>query len=102
MIVSLNNIIESFRLACLFSGIGQWRFEPENLFKSFICPKCGRSYLKERNLKRHVNFECGVAPKLQCPLCSNLFRYSACVKRHLESVHQLDSNVSTQLTRNLK
>ncbi|XP_076173387.1 uncharacterized protein LOC143149702 [Ptiloglossa arizonensis] len=37
--------------------------------KDHVCPKCGNGYTVAKSLKRHLRYECGVAPRFKCPYC---------------------------------
>ena len=87
---------------CVLCGIRKRKLKTNQPSKPFICRTCGRSYAIGRHLKRHMTIECGLFPQLHLPLCPNLFRYRAYIKRNLLSVHQLDSNEATHLARSSK
>lgn len=55
------------------------------------CPNnCGRIYsgiYKQKILKRHLAYECGVEPRFLCHLCSSRFRHNSNLKKHLRNIH---------------
>lgn len=55
--------------------------------KQFTCFKCGRRFTHKRSLTRHVNFECGLAPRFKCPYCSYCTKRNRSVHGHVRRIH---------------
>lgn len=57
------------------------------------CPnKCGKSYKgphRKHNLRQHLVYECGVAPKFQCRICFKRFSRNHHLKFHLMRIHKI-------------
>ncbi|XP_065209931.1 zinc finger protein 626-like [Planococcus citri] len=47
-----------------------------------ICENCGKHYKYNQNLKRHIKYECGKAPKLKCPECDYVTFYKYDLLNH--------------------
>ena len=59
--------------------------------KRFVCEKCGRDYASERNLKRHVMYECGItSSQYQCPYCSYCAKRPDLLHGHMQT-HKIHS-----------
>lgn len=44
-------------------------------------------YKTKGNLNRHLQYECGREPTLQCPLCEVQTKHKSSMKRHIENRH---------------
>lgn len=68
----------------------------EHLSDPAACPNyCGRVYSgahRKFNLKKHLRFECNVAPMFLCGICSRKFSRNDNLKRHLILVHKTLEN----------
>ncbi|XP_063228426.1 longitudinals lacking protein-like isoform X3 [Bacillus rossius redtenbacheri] len=53
----------------------------------FACRSCGRSYLHQKNLRKHVRFECGKEPQFRCKMCPQRFTQNHNLKRHVQKRH---------------
>lgn len=84
--MKLNNWIEIPKLASRISG-GELEAS-----RPFVCTKCGRSYLNNSNLQRHV-LGCSDSSFPNsfhvCPLCSFSGSSKWQVKRHIQQVHKI-------------
>ncbi|CAH1964218.1 unnamed protein product [Acanthoscelides obtectus] len=70
------------------SGVENIHVPPNRVFKCcycditrYSCNKCSKTYKHYASLHHHLNYECGVAPKFPCEICS----YAAKRKHHLQS-----------------
>ncbi|XP_048264644.1 longitudinals lacking protein isoform X15 [Bombus terrestris] len=54
---------------------------------NFDCPKCQKTYKWYRGLHRHLNYECGKAPRFQCPHCMYTGKHRSHVYSHIKSNH---------------
>ncbi|PBC34088.1 Zinc finger protein [Apis cerana cerana] len=52
--------------------------------KNYVCPKCGNGYTVVKSLKRHLRYECGVAPRFKCPYCGTRSKQRAHVNEHIQ------------------
>ncbi|KAF4527458.1 hypothetical protein B566_EDAN016222 [Ephemera danica] len=52
-----------------------------------VCVRCGRRYAVANSLRRHVGYECGVAPRFMCPLCQCRTRHKVHMLRHIRKQH---------------
>ncbi|XP_065366947.1 longitudinals lacking protein, isoforms A/B/D/L isoform X2 [Calliphora vicina] len=59
----------------------------------YVCNVCGKSYKIKGSLKRHKNYECGVAPGLSCPYCPHKCKYKSDLRKHISQKHAL--NITT-------
>jgi len=84
----IKNWIEVLKLASRISG-GTGELEAS---RPFVCTKCGRSYLNNSNLQRHVlgcsESTCSNSFHV-CPLCSFSGSSKWQVKRHIQQVHKI-------------
>ncbi|XP_031774292.1 longitudinals lacking protein, isoforms A/B/D/L isoform X9 [Apis florea] len=55
--------------------------------KPFPCPKCGRCFTVKGNMTRHHKYECGQAPRFQCPYCEFRSKQTSNVMSHIRSRH---------------
>ncbi|CAK9815830.1 Longitudinals lacking protein, isoforms A/B/D/L [Anthophora plagiata] len=55
--------------------------------KNYLCPKCGNGYTVVKSLKRHLRYECGVAPRFKCPYCGTRSKQRAHVNEHIRRKH---------------
>ncbi|XP_078043292.1 uncharacterized protein LOC144473360 [Augochlora pura] len=51
---------------------------------TYKCPNCGRHYMRNSCLKRHLRVECGKAPEYQCNMCQSWFKYKHALTEHLK------------------
>ncbi|XP_049794879.1 longitudinals lacking protein, isoforms N/O/W/X/Y-like [Schistocerca nitens] len=51
--------------------------------KRFSCHTCSKSYRYPQGLHRHLKFECGKEPQVQCPRCSYRCFRSDTLKKHM-------------------
>ena len=56
----------------------------------FTCPNCGRNYQYHKNLKRHMDYECGKEPQFVCPVCQKRMKQKSHLHKHAELIHGLD------------
>jgi DNA-directed RNA polymerase subunit RPC12/RpoP len=52
------------------------------------CTQCFKSYIHAWHLKRHMKFECGQEPRVQCPYCSIKMKQRGHVYRHIRQCHR--------------
>ncbi|OXU32145.1 hypothetical protein TSAR_012274 [Trichomalopsis sarcophagae] len=55
--------------------------------KEYRCPMCTRAYKVQRSLRRHMQIECGKAPKHKCPYCDHCTKYRASILKHIVNIH---------------
>lgn len=55
--------------------------------KPFRCCQCSKSYSCKRNLSRHLQLECGRAPKYSCPFCAFKMKHKSSLIRHMKHKH---------------
>ncbi|KAI4487902.1 hypothetical protein M0802_011721 [Mischocyttarus mexicanus] len=63
------------------------RFCRENKRNNHVCPKCGNGYTVFKSLKRHLRYECGLAPRFKCPYCGRRSKQRAHVNEHIRRKH---------------
>ena len=56
--------------------------------RNYECLKCGKSYMVIKSLKRHLRYECGLAPRFKCPYCGMLAKQKAHIKEHVRRKHR--------------
>lgn len=61
--------------------------DPNNVLRSFKCPRCDRSYKNKRHLQRHVKYICGKEPQFKCIYCRARFAHNYSLKVHIKSKH---------------
>ncbi|EZA51251.1 Longitudinals lacking protein, isoforms A/B/D/L [Ooceraea biroi] len=54
---------------------------------TFECPKCRKTYMWYRGLQRHLEYECGKAPRFKCPHCVYAGKHRSHVYSHIKSNH---------------
>lgn len=59
----------------------------------FPCPKCGKKYSQQKNLKRHLTLECGIVPKFQCPFCPIKCKRNNQLTGHIMAKHSVNVKV---------
>lgn len=52
--------------------------------KKFFCYRCGKSYTLNKNLKRHLTYECLTSPRYNCQFCRKKFKYQFLLRKHYE------------------
>ncbi|XP_026830805.1 longitudinals lacking protein, isoforms F/I/K/T-like [Ooceraea biroi] len=52
------------------------------------CTRCFKSYIHAWHLKRHMKFECGQEPRVQCPYCTIKMKQRGHVYRHIRQCHR--------------
>ena len=68
----------------------------------FCCPTCGRKYRHKKDLKRHIDYECGKEPQFHCPVCSKRFKRKSTLYQHARDIHhtELCSNTTQKNVNN--
>lgn len=61
----------------------------DNLFK---CLTCGKVYVTEENLERHIKVAHEGEKPFSCEICDKLFAYESSLKGHVEIVHKVGLN----------
>ncbi|XP_014607742.1 PREDICTED: longitudinals lacking protein, isoforms N/O/W/X/Y-like isoform X31 [Polistes canadensis] len=64
------------------------RYCRENKRNNHVCPKCGNGYTVFKSLKRHLRYECGLAPRFKCPYCGRRSKQRAHVTEHIRRKHK--------------
>jgi len=54
---------------------------------TYECPKCRKIYKWYRGLHRHLEYECGKAPRFRCPHCVYTGKHRSHVYSHIKSNH---------------
>lgn len=54
-----------------------------------LCSQCGRVYMHQSSLLRHLRFECGIEPQFTCMVCERKFQYKGYLRKHMLKTHQL-------------
>ncbi|XP_015178592.1 PREDICTED: zinc finger protein interacting with ribonucleoprotein K-like [Polistes dominula] len=52
-----------------------------------VCSKCHKSYAFFTSLWRHQNYECGIEPQFNCPICAAKFAQKSNLDRHVKHKH---------------
>ena len=60
----------------------------KNTKEVHFCPRCSRPYSYVRNLKRHLEYECGKACKFACPYCNKKTKLLGNCHRHIRYRHK--------------
>ncbi|XP_023703652.1 longitudinals lacking protein isoform X22 [Cryptotermes secundus] len=55
----------------------------------YKCGQCGRIYMWKSTLHRHMKFECGKEPNIQCPYCPYRTKRTDELKKHMRKIHHL-------------
>ena len=55
--------------------------------QSFKCPNCPSCFSQNRNLTRHLKYECQQPPRFQCPYCNFRSKQTSNVLAHVRSQH---------------
>lgn len=57
--------------------------------KKFPCPRenCVSSYTEQKNLARHLKYECGQDPRFQCPYCKYCSKQTSTIFQHIRRWH---------------
>lgn len=67
------------------TGTKVWPPRPTQ--KSFVCGKCGRSYLYQKSLIKHLKYECGIEPQFPCPYCAHRCKQRVHLVKHVNRIH---------------
>lgn len=59
------------------------------------CSRCGKSYKNAYILKRHLLYECGMAPSFNCPHCAFSSKYERNLKAHINHRHVASQSAGT-------
>ncbi|XP_035728104.1 longitudinals lacking protein, isoforms A/B/D/L-like isoform X15 [Vespa mandarinia] len=70
---------------------GSWnkRIRASCYRKKFLCPKCPSSFGYKHDLNRHLSYECGQAPRFQCPHCCYRTKQRHNVYSHIRNKHKI-------------
>ncbi|XP_066250359.1 zinc finger protein OZF-like [Euwallacea similis] len=55
--------------------------------KALICPKCGNTFTRIDNLRRHVNYICGMKPQFKCSYCAYASKHKYMLALHIKTKH---------------
>ncbi|KAH1002496.1 hypothetical protein HUJ04_008579 [Dendroctonus ponderosae] len=58
--------------------------------KNYQCPQCLKAYKHKHVLKRHSEFECGMAPQFACTICDHKSKRKYDMTLHIRSKHMRD------------
>uniref|UniRef100_A0A1Y1L1R4 C2H2-type domain-containing protein n=1 Tax=Photinus pyralis TaxID=7054 RepID=A0A1Y1L1R4_PHOPY len=80
------NVVEDSKRFAVVHGRLTRRYSED---KPFRCKKCSKSYTRRPNLTRHHKYECGVSPKIFCPIqhCTYKTKYKFTLNAHLKQKH---------------
>lgn len=53
-----------------------------------VCLRCYKKYSHQRDVKKHLRFECGVKPQFICNFCAKAFKRKAHLKEHIFRKHK--------------
>nr|KAF7410755.1 hypothetical protein H0235_013362 [Vespula pensylvanica] len=56
--------------------------------KKYSCPKCVKTFVQKCDLGRHLKYECGQAPRFQCPYCNLRSKQRENVYTHVRKIHR--------------
>ncbi|XP_012261711.1 longitudinals lacking protein isoform X14 [Athalia rosae] len=51
------------------------------------CPKCGQTYKSSKSMWVHIKYECGMAPRFQCPHCGIKSKRKHTIYKHIRNRH---------------
>ncbi|CAG5097855.1 Similar to ZNF764: Zinc finger protein 764 (Homo sapiens) [Cotesia congregata] len=54
----------------------------------YSCPKCSRSYKNFGDMRKHLRFMCGQAPRFLCPYCNRCSNNSSNMYVHVRRAHK--------------
>lgn len=60
-----------------------------SLAQRFACPRCGKDYSQQKNMKRHYRLECGQEPQYPCRICHLRFKRHNQMNGHMLTRHGL-------------
>ena len=55
--------------------------------KNHSCEKCGKTYVSEKSVVRHVRYECGMPRRFKCPYCEISIRQQTHAWGHIRVNH---------------
>lgn len=77
-----------------FPGALKWMFPKISLSRGqpsksadFKCVTCGKCYVHNFILNRHIKYECGKEPQFQCPHCPYRSKQKGTLKNHIACRH---------------
>ena len=88
MIIDNYNLNVLFYCKLIYNGFLIWIYATgENQLRPFVCDKCQRSYRQYQHWKRHVTYECGMAPSFHCPHCPFSTKRRDTLQGHVKTMH---------------
>lgn len=67
--------------------VAEWMASPLPQLGGHVCNNCGRSYKQKNALWRHFKYECGKAPRFQCPYCRYRTKQKSNMYTHIKHRH---------------
>ncbi|KAH1002487.1 hypothetical protein HUJ04_008570 [Dendroctonus ponderosae] len=66
-----------------------WRvcFRDGRNMPGLACPKCGNKFTRIDNLKRHINYICGMKPQFKCVYCAYASKHKYVLALHIRTKH---------------
>lgn len=58
-----------------------------SLSQRFACPRCGKDYSQQKNMRRHYRLECGQEPQYPCRICNLRFKRHNQMNGHMLTRH---------------
>lgn len=63
----------------------------------YQCPKCSKDYKSGSILKRHLTYECGVAPRFSCRYCTYKAKRNYELRLHIRARHGIGCELEWNL-----
>lgn len=58
----------------------------------YVCQQCNKTYQRKGTLSRHIRWECGKEPSLECEKCHRMFFYRNDLMKHFYRKHNGDEH----------
>lgn len=67
------------------------------LSQRFACPRCGKDYSQQKNMKRHYRLECGQEPQYPCRVCHLRFKRHNQMNGHMLTRHGIKDDETSKV-----
>lgn len=68
-----------------------------SLLQRFACPRCGKDYSQQKNMKRHFRLECGQEPQYPCRVCHLRFKRHNQMNGHMLTRHGIKDDETSKV-----
>ncbi|KAJ8686842.1 hypothetical protein QAD02_022636 [Eretmocerus hayati] len=73
---------------CLTRALDVTKKTQVSPIRAHLCLKCGKTYVHDFTLRRHMKYECGQPARFCCDYCPHRSKYKANVQQHILQLHK--------------